>query len=136
MPRALALNVLVHCDPATVLGGADMVPVLALFLDEDGFCQILATEERRNALYYPESVRLFRDLVWRKVLPRGAEVTGDPGKVRRLAARLLPLLERVHAGHSVEVWNAMTIGKLTPDAQQSSKRIQRMINDADWTGDA
>jgi hypothetical protein len=133
MPRAPGLNVMVHCDPAAVLGGPDTVPVLALFLDEDGYCQILAIEERRDAFHYPESVRLFRDLVWRQVLPRGAQVTGDPGKVHALAAKLRPLLDRVRAGHSVGREGGSKIGQLTPDAREACKLIQRMIGAADWT---
>ena len=130
------MNVVVECDPGSILGGSDKVAVLALFLDEDGFCHLSATEERYGTLSYPESVRFFRDLVWRQMLPRGAEVVGDPIKIEALATRLRPWLERVHAGHSVEPRGESLIGQFTPDAAEASKRIQQIMNRAGWTAGA
>ncbi|MFQ8433157.1 hypothetical protein [Amaricoccus sp. W119] len=132
MPTTLSLTVTVDCDPGTVLGGPDKVAVLALFLDEDGFCHLTASDERHGALRYPESVRYFRDLVWRQVLPRGVEVSADPEKIDALARALRPWLARVHAGHSIEPRDGVLIGQLTPDAAEASRRVQRLHGAADW----
>lgn len=136
MSRELSLSITVDCDPARPLGGADKVPELALLLEADGSCRISARERRRNALDYPESVRFFRDFVWRQVRGQGAPVVGDPRKVAELATRLRPWLARVHAGHSLAPRGAILLGALTPDAEEASRRIQHMINAADWTAAA
>jgi hypothetical protein len=132
MPTRLFLEVTVDCDPATVLGGPDKVALLALFLDEDGFCHLAATEERHGTLNYPESVRYFRDLVWRRALPRGVEVSADPDKIAALVVDLRSWVTRVHAGHSIHPRGEVLIGELTPDAMEACKQIQRLLDAADW----
>ncbi len=122
----------ITCEFGKVLGGHEKVATLIFFLDEDGYCQLTATEQALNHFYYPASIRLFRDLMWRRVSPRGNLGIANVARLYDLARRLDPLVRTVRAGHSIVDHDGQTIGALTPGAQRASQDIQRVLNAADW----
>jgi hypothetical protein len=130
-PRREA-NIEIAHEFGKVLGGREKVATLILFLDEDGYCQLTATEQAANHFYYPASIRFFRDLMWRRVLPRGVAGIANVARLYDLARRLDPLVRVVREGHSIEQHDGQLIGALSPAAQRASQDIQRMLNAADW----
>lgn len=122
-------------NSTSLLGGPHRVAVLSVFLDEDGFCCISATSEPHKSWFTPESVQLFRDMMWYQKMRPGSVVKADLTKIRALIGQLRPLLERVHAGHTLEYRDAVIFGRLTSDAEAASLQIWRLINAADWARD-
>lgn len=125
-------DIKITCEFGKVLGGHEKVATLILFLDEDGYRQLTATEQAVNHFYYPASIRFFRDLMWRRVSPRGSSGIANVARLYDLARRLDSLVRTVRAGHSIEDQGGQLIGALSPAAQRASQDIQRVLNAADW----
>lgn len=57
--------------------------------------------------------------------------TLTPAGVRQLVTELMPLLERVHAGHTDEWSGSNWVGQLTDDAQEANEAIDNICRDLD-----
>lgn len=101
-----------------------------VYLDEEGnvradYCGLIGGGQ-------PMEVWLGRTLRW-SVNP---EVNGDHLAELLESDEVRALLERVHAGHSVE-WNGSNyVGRLTDDARAASDELERIFEDETHNGDS
>jgi len=89
-------------------------------LDEDGEVRVDYSGELGNAR--PMSVHLGRTIRWR--VPSNLSVDG----IDWLLERLMPLLERVHTGHTVAWDGSNNSGTLSEDGREASEDIEQTID--------
>jgi hypothetical protein len=126
----------IDVSPGKVLGGAECRPFLKLSLTEEG-AAMLETGELRSAdsgLCMDEW--LLRTLIWRACDCQDSVELPDLGAIEAMAARAAPLLDRVHAGHSIQWDGADYIGHLDADAAEAAEALDQLVHGVAWAADA
>jgi hypothetical protein len=93
----------------------------------------LTEEGRVSADYSGEIGNSTPATVWHNRTLRWAVPSAISGAaLTELVQEILPLLERVHAGHSVEWDGSNHVGRLDADADEAHDEIERVIESGAW----
>lgn len=129
-------RITVDAAPEKVLGGKEWIPGISLLVDSDGTTVLRAQEwhssEAGSCLM---SVWHSRDLEYTHTLSQGSLAVADPEKLKALAERLTPLVERLRAGHSIKWDGSNMVGKLDADAVEAHALLDDAFCDPDWQSD-
>lgn len=130
----MTITIDITCDDS-ILGGREYSPELTITLDERGHARIVAGERHNANMGTPMDIHHGRTRSWGQRLSQGCLAVADCEKLASLGERIRPLLERLHAGHSV-TWDGSNMrGRLTEDAQDADLDLQMLIERAQWVAD-
>jgi hypothetical protein len=127
------MNIEIISDESEILGGANYIAYLEISLNEDGDAAIITSDRHNSNNGTPIDEWHMRTLTWGNSLSQGTLVVADRAAVEALAEKIRPLLERVHAGHSVK-WDGSNMrGALDDDASEAQEEINRLVEEYRWT---
>ncbi|MEL6277941.1 MAG: hypothetical protein AAFR28_03545 [Pseudomonadota bacterium] len=134
------MNIHDETDYSRALGdfGLDREPICYLRLTAKGDASIEATERMCSDRFRrTEDIAYNVTLEWRFGASDSDAEVADPNEIARIAQAVAPLLQRVHAGHSVEHDRENHVGRLTDDAAKASREIREILDEAHvWRTDA
>ena len=127
------MKIEINADKNEILGGGEWAPYLELSLSEDGEATLSTGQRHSSENMTPMDVWHMRTLTWRTRLSQGCRALADLDAIGNIAERVGALLDRVHAGHTVE-WDGSNMrGALDDDACEATDEIEAIIQDASWT---
>lgn len=132
--KQITSPIAVSAPEKTIYGGGLHLPGIQLRIDEDGECRLSVSSWHNSENATTEDVWHKRAFEFRCTLSEGDRAIADPEKMADLAQTLQPLVDRLRAGHSVEIdlQRGEYVGKLTEDAEAAGFEIDQVLEDADW----
>lgn len=85
-----------------------------------------------RAGYNPEIGNAVPEYAWNRRALRWTIPPLTAYAANALMRDLLPLMERVAAGYTIEWDGSNNVGRLTPGAEDASEAVQRQIDDTEW----
>lgn len=116
-------------------GGLAMDGELVLTLDADGVAGCWLHTIGSSAHLRGSAWETLIEIHWAARAPSGSLARPDPDRIKTMLETIVPLLERVHAGHYLEYQedeDSPIRGDLTEDAQDAVDEIQDVLEDTVW----
>ena len=121
----------------TVMGGDEWNPHLILCLNNVGQAEIYTADrhssQQNEVIHGFDNVRN-RHIVWYATAGQNCRIIPNVAEIENFAERVLPLLQDVHEGHTVE-WSSFHngyFGTLTREAEAAKAGVADMMADLDW----